>query len=173
VSVSVASVQPPVWERRRLFPAFAAIVVVVAMLALYALRPVTAPASSASPSTGGFASGYAAAVADFRASTAALQARGQAVSGGGTDEILPIYVALRDGTKSAADRFAALKAPSSAKADFATFTNLLREQVTALDSVVSDAGSGSARRLAADLQRYASLVSDWLAIRPKVEAALH
>jgi hypothetical protein len=143
------------------------------MLALYALRPVAVPAGPTASSTGSFASGYAAAVADFRASTAALQARGQQVSGGGTDQILPIYVALRDGTKAAADRFAALKPPTSAKADYTTFTNLLHEQVTALDSVVRDAGAGSARRLAADLQRYASLVSDWLAIRPKVEAALH
>lgn len=175
MSLSAISVQRPAWDRRRkLFPAIAGVVVVMAMLALYVIRPVTSTGTAVSVhSTSGFASSYAVAMRDFRARTSALQAQGQQVSGGGTAQILPIYVQLRAGTKAAADRFAALRPPKEATVTYGTFTNLLRQQVTALDEVVRDAHTGSARRLAADLQRYASLVSDWLAVRPRLEATLH
>jgi hypothetical protein len=149
----------------------AALVAAVAMLALYSIRPIQV--TGAQSSGDGFAVGYAAAVADFRAQTSALQTRGQQVSGGGTEQILPIYVELRAVTQAAATRFVKLHAPSAAKADYATFTALLKQQVQSLDSVVRDARAGSTRSLAADLQRYASLVGDWLTVRLRVEAAIH
>jgi hypothetical protein len=161
---------------RRLRPArpvvaVAAIVVVVALIALFSIRPVPGVTSGRDDTS--FATGYAAAVADFRASTAELQAQGAQVAGQSTAQILPIYVGLREATQTAADRFAKLHPPAKAKADYQTFVSLLRAQAAALDRVVRDAKSGSARSLAADLQKYAGLVSDWLAVRPRNEAATH
>jgi hypothetical protein len=172
MSVSVYPLQRPnTAGRRSLFPAVAAIVVVMAMVALYSLRPVLIGATGSGATE--FSSGYASAVAEFQADTRALQAQAEQVSGGGTDQILPVYIRLRDTTRAAATRFGALSAPAGAKQLYTTFTSLLREQATALDSVLRDARSGSARQLAADLQRYASLVADWLAVRPRLEALIH
>jgi hypothetical protein len=171
MSVSAFSLQrPTLGGRHGLFPAAAAITVVMALVALYSLRPILTSPSTDGPSA--FARGYASAVADFQSETKALQTQAEQVAGGSTDQILPIYIRLRDTTEAAAVRFEALTAPAAAKASYATFTTLLREQATALDNVLRDARSGSARQLAADLQRYASLVADWLAARPQLEAKI-
>ena len=137
------------------------------MVALYAVRPVSTLATDATGTD--FRTGYAVAVAEFRQQTQDLKHQGEQVSGAGTDEVLAVYSRLRVVTQDAADRFAALTPPGELKGDFATFTTLLRQQVAALDRVVRDARSGSARSLAADLQRYAALVADWLTLRPRLE----
>lgn len=170
-AMAVAAPPPAPAARRRRKPwvVLTVIVVVAAVLGLYSLRPVADPGPSA---TGVFRTDYAVAVAEFRADTQRLQAEGQQVSGSSTEKIIPIYEQLRDLTSTAADRFEALDAPDAAQADYDTFIRLLRQQAVALDSVVKDATKGSARALAADLQRYALLVADWITARQKVDVAI-
>src|SRR4051812_33199433 len=94
LSMSVLSVhRPATGGRRSIFPAVAAIIVVLAVVALYSIRPVGTTTTASGPSE--FATGYAKAVAEFQSATKALQTEAEQVSGAGTDQILPIYVRLR------------------------------------------------------------------------------
>jgi hypothetical protein len=141
-----------------------------AMLALYSLQ--VASRSPAGRATGGFAADYQGELADFRTATAALQVEGQAAVGQGLEKVLPVYQHLQQATEAAAGSFAALKPPASAKADYARFLQLLRQQTATLGAVVAAVKTDQTRQLGASLQHYAALVSDWLTIRQRIDAAV-
>jgi hypothetical protein len=140
-----------------------------AMLALYSLQ---APTPSTPAGGGGFTTDYRSELASFRSSTVALQSEGNQALGDGVDQVLPVYQHLRTATLQAADSFAKLTPPSSAKADYTRFLQLLHQQADTLQVVLTAVRTNQTRQLGASLQHYAALVSDWLTIRQSLETHL-
>jgi len=145
-------------------------IVAAAMLALFSLQVTTR--STAGSSSGGFAADYRAELESFRTATADWQAKGQALRNGSAAAVLPVYVGIRGATDDAAKRLGALHAPGRASADYSTLVRLLRAQSAALGDVITYARANQPKQLSGALQRYASLVSDWLTTRQKVDRDL-
>jgi hypothetical protein len=145
-------------------------VVAAAMLALFSLQVTTR--STGGSSGGGFAADYRTELESFRSATASWQSKGQALKNGSATAVLPVYVGIRGATDDAAKRFAALKAPGRAAADYDTLVRLLHAQSAALGDVITYARANQPKQLSFALQRYASLVSDWLTTRQKVDRDL-
>jgi hypothetical protein len=139
------------------------------MFALYSLQAAT---PSAPARGGGFVSDYRSQLDAFRSDTVALQSEGSQALGQGIDKVLPVYQHLRSTTQAAADSFAKLTPPASAKTDYTRFIQLLRQQAATLQVVVTAVQTNQTRQLGASLQHYAALVSDWLTIRQSLESHL-
>lgn len=156
-------------SRRRPLLVAASVLVAVAMLALYTLQVATPSSRSAG---GGFANDYRAELESFRSTTATWQAKGQALQDRDLKALLPVYAGIRGATDEAAQALGELHPPAAVATDYTTLIRLLRTQSTALADVITYAKADEPKQLSFALQRYASLVSDFLATRQKVDHAL-
>ena len=145
-----------------------ALVVVVAMLGLYAIRPFQA----SSGTDDGFARAWSLQVQSYAAETARVQQQAATASGGDTAALLAVYRELDGVAVRAAADFTALEPPVAAADEVDAFVSLLERQHRTLQQVVRAASANDQAALAVQVKQLTALVLELVQARAAVDRAL-
>jgi hypothetical protein len=156
--------------RNRLTAMVMAIVVSLALLALYAARPVAV--SGATTAETRFAADWRAAVGSYADGTRAVEQSAQAARGNDLNALLGVYRQLHTTTAVSIDRFRQLQAPPGASEEYDAFLAALEGERSALRGVLAAAETSNTAALPQQITDLAAALADVVQARSEVDAAV-